>query len=96
MRASPASAFAHLHVRDLISQVFQRAGCLCRDPLAAPGKSQAFLGGCLDGHPVDADPQGIRHILAHLREMNHGPRFWAVVASVLPDWRARRALGRNA
>ena len=34
------------------------------------------------------------HELAHLREMNHGPRFWAVVADVMPDWKARRALGK--
>lgn len=33
------------------------------------------------------------HELAHLREMNHGPRFWALVASVLPDYaQARDAL----
>ena len=30
------------------------------------------------------------HELAHLREMNHSPRFWAVVASILPDYRERR------
>ena len=30
------------------------------------------------------------HELAHLREMNHGPRFWAHVESVLPDYAARR------
>jgi hypothetical protein len=26
------------------------------------------------------------HELSHLREMNHSPRFWAVVCSVLPDY----------
>ena len=32
--------------------------------------------------------------LAHLREMNHGPRFWNVVRSVVPDYEsARRRLG---
>lgn len=30
------------------------------------------------------------HELAHLHEMNHGPRFWRHVASVLPDYAERR------
>ena len=35
----------------------------------------------------------VAHELAHLREMNHSPRFWDVVRSVLPDYeRARGAL----
>jgi len=31
------------------------------------------------------------HELAHLREMNHSSRFWAIVGSVIPDYPARRA-----
>ena len=30
------------------------------------------------------------HELAHLREMNHSPRFWAVVGNEIPDYAARR------
>lgn len=30
------------------------------------------------------------HELAHLKEANHGPRFWALVASVRPDHRVHR------
>ncbi|MDR2450557.1 MAG: M48 family metallopeptidase [Candidatus Accumulibacter sp.] len=35
----------------------------------------------------------IVHELAHLEEMNHGPRFWALVGQYFPDYRnAREAL----
>ncbi|MDR0905317.1 MAG: M48 family metallopeptidase [Oscillospiraceae bacterium] len=30
------------------------------------------------------------HELAHLRQMNHSPRFWAVVADIFPDYRERQ------
>lgn len=32
----------------------------------------------------------VAHELAHLREMNHSPAFWAVVRSVLPDYEQHR------
>lgn len=30
------------------------------------------------------------HEAAHLVEMNHGPRFWALVATLRPDWKESR------
>jgi hypothetical protein len=32
----------------------------------------------------------IAHELAHLREMNHSPRFWATVASIYPEYAAAK------
>jgi predicted metal-dependent hydrolase len=38
----------------------------------------------------------VAHEVAHLIEMNHGPRFWRLVASMLPDHAAAQAwLGRH-
>lgn len=37
----------------------------------------------------------IAHELAHLREMNHGPGFWAEVEQLLPEYQQARALLRQ-
>jgi len=37
----------------------------------------------------------VTHELAHLREMNHGPAFWDVVRSALPDFEQARGVLRH-
>lgn len=38
----------------------------------------------------------VAHEVAHLREMNHSPRFWAVVGDLYPDWKQARGALREA
>jgi len=49
----------------------------------------------LSWHLVMADDDVIDYVvvheLAHITELNHSGRFWAIVAGVLPDYRERRA-----
>ncbi len=40
--------------------------------------------------PLDIVDYVIAHELAHLQELNHGPRFWATVAELYPDFRLAR------
>lgn len=37
----------------------------------------------------------VAHELSHLREMNHGPRFWRTVESIFPEFREAREALRN-
>ncbi len=32
------------------------------------------------------------HELCHIREKNHGPRFYALLEQILPDWKTRKKL----
>ena len=46
-------------------------------------------------YPPEAIDYVVVHELAHLKHMNHSPAFHALVASVLPDHKERRALLRK-
>jgi predicted metal-dependent hydrolase len=43
---------------------------------------------------IAAPPSVLRYVvvheLAHLKELNHSPRFWAEVARLMPDWKPAR------
>lgn len=46
-------------------------------------------------YPEAAIDYVVVHELAHLVEMNHSDRFWAIVASVFPDYKKRKSLLKN-
>ena len=45
--------------------------------------------------PVEVIDYVIAHELSHLVEMNHGPRFWATLATIYPDYERVRGLLRH-
>lgn len=42
--------------------------------------------------PDEAIDYVVVHELAHLKEMNHSPRFYAIIQKTLPDYKAREAI----
>ncbi|MGI6403388.1 MAG: M48 family metallopeptidase [Oscillospiraceae bacterium] len=46
----------------------------------------------LMAYPQEAIDYVVVHELAHMLHKNHGPDFYALVSSILPDYRERRAL----
>ena len=40
--------------------------------------------------PVETVDYVIVHELSHLKEMNHSPAFWHLVAEILPDYQKRK------
>jgi len=56
------------------------------------GKNRLCFSLFLMQYPPEAIDYVVVHELAHIRHKNHGREFYALVESVLPDYRARRAL----
>ena len=66
------------------------------------GDQKTLWGSCsprdvisLNWRLVSAPPEVFEYVvvheLCHLRQRNHGPRFWALVEELMPDYRQRRA-----
>jgi len=54
------------------------------------GKNGLNFSAFLAVYPDELVEYVVVHELAHIREHNHGPRFWALVAAVLPDYKERQ------
>lgn len=70
-----------------------------RDPRSQWGSCSSNRTITLSWRVMMAEPQAqtylVAHEVAHLVEMNHSPAFWAVVASLDPNWKAgQKALKR--
>ena len=59
------------------------------------GKDSLCFSYRLADYPPEAVEYVVVHELAHIREKNHGPRFYALVGSVLPDYKALEKLLRQ-
>ena len=59
------------------------------------GKDSLCFSYRLADYPPEAVEYVVVHELAHIREKNHGPRFYALVEGALPDYKAREKLLRQ-
>ena len=56
------------------------------------GKNSLCFSCFLMNCPEEAVELVVVHELCHIREKNHGPRFYALLERYLPDWRERKKL----
>lgn len=56
------------------------------------GKNSLSFSCFLMNYPEEAIDLVVVHELCHIREKNHGPRFYALLEQYLPDYRERRKL----
>ncbi len=104
--ADPRAALEHAFRAHARSYFAERLHCLaatmdCVPPPLALSAARTRWGSCsrasgirLNWRLIHLPPRLIDYVvvheLAHLREMNHSPRFWAVVAAACPDYRELR------
>ena len=58
------------------------------------GKNSLCFSCFLMNCPEEAIDLVVVHELCHIREKNHGPRFYALLEQFLPDYKARKKLLR--
>ena len=85
-RFEPLSAFGSQPLEDWDWNDGPRWGVCC------PGKKQITFALQLYHMPPAAQIYVVVHEYCHFLQPNHSPAFWAEVAKLLPDWKARRAL----
>ena len=60
--------------------------------MSCPGKKPITFALHLYNMPPAAQIYVVVHEYCHFLQANHSPAFWAEVAKLLPDWKARREL----
>lgn len=83
--------------------VGRHAPRICKSPSSLRiGNQKTLWGSCsprdvislnwrLVAAPAEVFEYVVVHELCHLRQRNHGPRFWRLVERLMPDYRERRA-----
>lgn len=59
---------------------------------SCPRQGRLILNPALVHVPVACIDYVIAHELAHQVELHHGPKFWKLLAALMPDWQSRRQL----
>jgi len=66
----------------ITSAKYQWGGCSSRNTLSFSWRLMMA--------PLPVIDYIVVHELGHIQEKNHSPRFWKIVETTLPDYRARR------
>lgn len=60
-----------------------------------PTRNELMFNYALYAAPIESVEYVVYHEFAHFFELNHSPKFYAIIAKYLPDWKARRAKLKN-